>query len=163
MIRFGLIFMLAFSVALLITYHVEDLAAPVFQELLSAFIVLTMITGTLSYALYAYVEGVAKDVASDDKKKDHASYDAVIDSLSSLKKEILINAFAVVGLLVLERVSHGFSLLFPISQTDPFNWHWAVAISIRVGCLVVSAYVAAIQFRGFIIANEYRAIISRAK
>lgn len=163
MIRFSLIFMLAFSVALLITYHAEGLAEPVFQELLSAFIVLTAMTGTLSYALYAYVEGVAKDVAADEKKKDHASYVAVVDSLSSLKKEILVNAFAVVGLLVLERVSHGVSLLFPISHADPFNWHWAVAISIRVGCFVVSVYVAAIQFHGFIIANEYRAIISRAK
>lgn len=163
MIRFVLIFMFAFSTALLITYYAEDLAEPIFQELLSAFIVLTMITGTLSYALYAYVEGVAKDVAADEKKKDHASYGAVIESLSSLKKEILVNAFAVVGLLVFERVTHGFSLLFPISQTDPFNWHWATAISIRVGCFLLSAYVAAIQFWGFIVANEYRAIISRSK
>jgi hypothetical protein len=163
MTRFALIFTLAFSLALLITYHTQNLAAPIFQELLSAFIVLTMITGTLSYALYAYVEGVAKDVATDEKKKDHSSYNAVIDSLSNLKKEILVNAFAVVGLLILERVAHGFSLLFPVSQTDPFNWPWALAISTRVACFILSVYVAAIQFRGFIVANEFRAIISRGK
>ncbi len=161
MIRFILIFALAFSIALLITYHTKNLAAPIFQELLSAFIVLTMITGTLSYALYAYVEGVAKDVATDKKKKDHSSYNAVIDSLSNLKREILVNAFAVVGLLILERVAHGFSLLFPVSQEDPFNWLWALSISIRVACFILSVYVAAIQFRGFIVANEYRAVISR--
>lgn len=163
MIRFALIFTLAFSVALLITYHAQDLAAAIFQELLSAFIVLATITGTLSYALYAYVEGVAKDVAANEKNKGHASYNAVIDSLSSLKKEILVNAFAVVGLLLLERLAHGFSLLFPVCQTVSFNWPWAVAISIRVACFVLSTYVAAIQFRGFIVANEYRAIISREK
>jgi len=163
MIRFALIFTLAFSFALLITYHTQNLAAPIFQELLSAFIVLTTITGTLSYALYAYVEGVAKDVATDEKKKDHSSYNAVIDSLSSLKKEILVNAFAVVGLLILERVAHGLSLLFPVSQTDPFNWPWALAISIRVACFILSVYVAAIQFRGFIVANEFRVVISRGK
>ena len=122
-----------------------------------------MITGTLSYALYAYVEGVAKDVAADVAKKNHTSYNVVIDNLSSLKKEILVNAFAVVGLLVLERFAHGFSLLFPISNATPFNWLWAVAISIRVACFILSAYVAAIQFHGFIVANEYRAVISRRK
>jgi hypothetical protein len=163
MIRFALIFTLAFSVALLITYHAQDLAAAIFQELLSAFIVLATITGTLSYALYAYVEGVAKDVAANEKNKGHASYNAVIDSLSSLKKEILVNAFAVVGLLLLERLAHGFSLLFPVCQTAYFNWPWAAAISIRVACFVLSTYVAAIQFHGFIVANEYRAIISREK
>ncbi len=163
MIRFILIFTLAFSVALLITYHTQNLAAPIFQELLSAFIVLTMITGTLSYTLYAYVEGVAKDVATDKKKKSHTSYNAVIDSLSSLKKEILVNAFAIVGLLILERIAHGFSLLFPVSNIAPFNWSWAAAISIRVACFILSAYVAAIQFRGFIVANDYRAVISRGK
>lgn len=163
MIRFFLIFTLAFSVALLITYHTQDLAVPIFQELLSAYIVLTMITGTLSYALYAYVEGVAKDVAADEAKRSHAGYNAVINNLSSLKNEILVNAFAVVGLLILERFAHGFSLLFPVSSAAPFNWPWAVAISIRLACFMLSAYVAAIQFRGFIVANDYRAVISRGK
>ncbi|TVT62062.1 hypothetical protein [Sedimenticola selenatireducens] len=83
---------------MLIIYHTQELATPIFQELLSAFIVLTMIAGTLSYALYAYVEDVAKDVAADEKKKSYARYNAVIDSLSGLKKEIPVNAFVVVGL-----------------------------------------------------------------
>lgn len=163
MIRFFLIFTLAFAMALLVTYHAHSLAAPVFQELLSAFVVLTTITGTLSYALYAYVEGVAKDVAADKNIRSHSAYNFAIDSLSRLKKEILVNAFAVVALLVLERVSHGYSLLFPLTGAAPFNWNWAFAISIRVACFVLSVYVASIQFRGFIIANEFRAVISRAK
>lgn len=163
MIRFSLIFTLAFSVALLITYHAHNLAAPVFQELLSAFVGLTTITGTLSYALYTYVEGVAKDVAADKSIRTHDNYNVAIESLSDLKKEILVNAFAVIALFVLETVSHGYSLLFPLTPAAPFNWNWAFAISIRVACFVLSVYVASIQFRGFIIANEYRAVISRGK
>jgi hypothetical protein len=163
MTKFILIFTLAFSVALLFTYYTKSLAAPIFQELLSAFVVLTLITGTLSYALHAYVDSVSKDVFSDGNNKDKNSYNTVIESLTELKKEILVNAFAVVGLLVLERIAHGFSLIFPVSSAEPFNWPWACAISVRVACFTLSLFIAAIQFRGFIIANEYRSVISRGK
>lgn len=161
MIRFILVFVLAFCVALLITVYTKSLAAPIFEELLSAFIVLTLITGTLSYALYAYVDNVTKDVASDARARKHERYISAIEKLTDLKKEILVNAFAVVGLLILERVAHGFSLIFPTSTEQPFNWLWAFAISIRVACFASSVVIAAIQFRGFIHANEFRSAISR--
>ena len=161
MTRFILVFVLAFSIALLITFYTESLAAPIFDELLSAFIVLSLITGTVSYALYAYVDTIAKDVAADQRARQHERYEAVIDKLSVLKREILVNAFAVVGLLVTERLAHGFSLLFPTDATQPFNWYWASAISVRMACFACSASIAAIQFRGFIHANEYRRIISK--
>ncbi len=162
MTRFLLIFTFAFSLTLLATYYLESLAAPIFEELLSAFIVIAMITGTLSYALYAYIDGISKDVAADKKNIGKRNYNVVVDKLNGLKREILVNAFSVVGLLVSERIAHGISLVFPVSSEDPFNWLWASAISIRIACLALSVYIAAIQFRGFIISNEYRAIISRS-
>lgn len=163
MTRFFLIFTLAFSSALFVVYYLEGLAAPVFQELLSAFIVVAMITGTLSYALYAYVDGISKDVAAGEGNSKKCNYASVIDRLNELKKEILVNAFSVVGLLVVERIAHGVSLAFPISGEEPFNWVWACSISVRVACFALSVVVAAIQFRGFIIASDYRAVISRDK
>jgi len=161
MTRFLLIFLLAFSVALLIVVNTQQLAIPIFAELLSAFVVITLITGTLSYALYAYVDNVAKDVAADKQARERERYSSAINKLSDLKREVLVNAFAVVALLVLERVAHGFVLLFPVSSEQPFNWLWACAISIRVASFILSIVVAAIQFRGFIYANEFRAVISR--
>lgn len=163
MTRFILVFILAFSAALCVTYYLESLAALVFQELLSAFIVIAMITGTISYALYAYVDSVAKDVAADESVSVENNYNSVIGKLTELKKEILVNAFSVVGLLVIERIAHGFALAFPASADEPFNWVWACAISVRVACFILSILITVIQFRGFIIANEYRAIISRRK
>ena len=163
MTRFILIFTLAFSAALLFTYYAKSLAETIFQELLSAFVVLTLITGSLSYVLYEYIDSVSKDVASDGKNKNKSNYNAVIESLTELKKEILVNAFAVVFLLVLERIANGFSLIFPVIDTEPFNWPWACAISVRFACFWLSVVIAAIQFRGFIIANDYRTIISRGK
>jgi len=163
MTRFVLIFILSFCVALLITFYTENLAAPIFEELLSAFVVLTLITGTLSYALYGYVDSIAKDISSDKKLKTHDTYNSVVQKLTELKSEILVNAFSVVFLLILERVSNGISLVFPISDEQPFNWFWACAISIRVACFASSVVIAAVQFHGFIIANEFRSVISRAK
>ncbi|TWI68534.1 hypothetical protein LZ24_02506 [Desulfobotulus alkaliphilus] len=161
MTRFILLFILAFSTALCVTYYIEGLSVLIFQELLSAFIVIAMITGTLSYALYAYVDSVIKDVAANENNSEGTNYNKVIEKLTELKKEILVNAFSVVGLLVVERIAHGFALIFPVTSGNPFNWAWAFAISIRVACLFLSIVIAAIQFHGFIIANEYRAIISR--
>jgi len=161
MTRFILIFSLAFSVALLITYHVGGLAAPIFQELLSAFVVIAMITGTISYALYAYIDGISKDVAGHKGGDKSSTYCDAINRLSELKKEILINAFSVVGLLVLERIAHGVLLIFPVTDDEPFNWPWACALSVRFACFSLSVLVAAIQFHGFIIASEYRSVISR--
>lgn len=161
MTRFILIFALAFSVALCTTYYLENLAVPIFREILSAFIVIVMITGTLSYALYAYVDGLAKDVAADQSNSRKSNYNTVIEKLTELKNEVLVNAFSVVGLLITERVAHGFASIFPVSSDEPFNWAWACTISVRVACFILSVFISAIQFRGFIIANEYRAIISR--
>ncbi|PCI19084.1 MAG: hypothetical protein COB62_06035 [Piscirickettsiaceae bacterium] len=163
MTRFLLVFVLAFSSALLVAYYVESLAAPIFKELLSAFIVLTLITGTISYALYSYVDGIIKDIATDDRVNNKEQFNVVITKLSELKKEILVNAFTVVMLLIIERVSHGVSLVFPITNDQPFNWVWAFSISVRVACFASSVAIAVVQFRGFIYANEFRTIISRAK
>ena len=163
MIRFVLVFLLAFSLALLVAYYATSLALPIFQELLAAIVPLTVVTGTLSYALYSYVESVLKDVSSDEKVKGLEGFGATIQTLTSLKREILVNAFAVIALLLIERFAHGLSLIFPVTENEPFNWYWAIAISVRVACFASSAVVAAVQFRGFLIANDYRAVISRAK
>jgi len=163
MTRFVLIFILAFSAALFIAYYMERLAVPIFQELLSAFIFISIITGTISYALYAYVDGISKDVSADDNNSGRGNYISVVNRLNELKKEILINAFSVVGLLVVEKIAHGVSLIVPVSDEEPFNWVWACSISVRVACFALSVVVAAIQFHGFLIASDYRAIISRSK
>ncbi len=163
MTRFILIFILAFSCALLIAYYAEGMAEPIFKELLSAFIVLTLITGTISYALYSYVDGIAKDISADKKVNSDSRFNSAITKLSELKKEILVNAFAVVILLIIERVTHGVSLVFPITEEQSFNWVWAFCISIRVSCFASSVAIAVVQFQGFIHANEFREVISRAK
>jgi hypothetical protein len=158
--RFLLVFSLAFSLSLFVLFHAGNLAAPLFEDLLSAFITLTMITGTVSYALYAYVDTITKDVAGDKKVDAHESYRAAIEKLSDLKREVLINAFAVVGLLIIERLAHSISLAFPTSPAEPFNWYWAVTTSIRMACFSSSVVIVVIQFFAFIVASYYRRIIS---
>lgn len=161
MTRFILVFLLAFSLSLLVAFHASSLAARIFEDLLSAFIVLTMITGTVSYALYAYVDTITKDVASDKDASAHKNYRIAIDKLSDLKREIIVNAFAVVGLLLLERVAHAVSLAFPTSAAESFNWYWAATISIRMACFASGVAIVLIQFSAFTIASEYRRVICR--
>lgn len=163
MVRFVLVFVLAFCVSLLITFYAQNVIAPIFDQLLAAFIVIALITGTTSYALFAYVDTITKDVAADKTDVDESRVQAVIDKLSDLKREILINAFAVVGLLLLEKLAHGYSLLFPTSEAELFNWHWAVSTSLRMACFASSAVIVAIQFHAFMLASDYRRIMGLGK
>jgi len=160
-VRFILVFCLAFSISLFGAFYAGNVAKSVFEDLLSSFTVLAMITGTVSYALYAYVDTITKDVAGDKKTCAHESYRAAIDKLSDLKQEIIVNAFAVVVLLIIEQLAHSISLAFPTSPAEPFNWYWAALFSIRMACFSSSVLIVVIQFHAFIVASDYRRVISR--
>ncbi|MAH01389.1 MAG: hypothetical protein CMK73_11825, partial [Pseudomonadales bacterium] len=73
------------------------------------------------------------------------------------------NAFTVIALLLIEKCAHGIAVLFESSGYTYFNWPWAVFSSIRIACFTLSAYVAVVQFLGFIVANELRAVVSGGK
>jgi hypothetical protein len=160
-LRFILCFVLAFVASLGLVYCTGGVAAEVFEGLLSAFIVLALLLGAASYSLFTYVDSIAKDIAHDEKAKNSAAYLDTVASLSALKKEVLVNAFATAGLLLVERIAHGFAL---VSQSEAdFSWAWAVATSTRMACFASSVLLVGVQFHGFLIASQFRDVMSRGK
>ena len=160
MIRFFLVFILSFSVALALAYYWGAALAPVITEILSAFVVLAIITGTMSYALYAHVDGIAKDVAHEKDNLASKLYMNVLGELENLKREVLVNASLILALLLCERFLLGLTNQFHPENGEPFSWTWATLLSLRVACFLTGMTAAAIQFHGFVIANRFRTVIS---
>lgn len=160
MTRFFLVFVLSFSAALALAYYLEGAVAPVMEEVLGAFVVLAIITGTMSYALYAHVDGIAKDIAAEKEKLPLQPYLNALTKLERLKREVLVNAVLILGLLLFERLLLGLTNRLHPENGEPFSWTWAALVSLRVACFLTGMTAAAIQFHGFIIANRFRSVIS---
>jgi hypothetical protein len=160
MTRFILVFVLSFSAALALAYYWGAALAPVIAEVLGAFVVLAITTGTMSYALYAHVDGISKDVAAEKENLPFEPYSNALGKLENLKREVLVNAVLILALLLFERLLLGITNRFHSDNGEPFSWTWAALISLRVACFLTSMTAAAIQFQGFIIANRFRSVIS---
>jgi len=82
-------------------------AGMIFNEILSAFSVLAIFSTTLSVALFNYVDSISKDVSVLDES--HSKIKLALQSLSNLKKEVVVNAGLIVFLLIMELTIKGFT------------------------------------------------------
>lgn len=154
-----MIFTLGFCIALAVLYWTDGVAALVFTQLLPAFVALALLAGSMSYALYSYVDGISKELSEHRESHDVRKYSTAIKALSALKREVLVNAGTIAALLILERLVYGVSLATNAPETQSYAWSAAFTLSLRVACFATSVLAAGIQFHGFLIANEYRAVI----
>lgn len=160
MTKFILALTLAFSIALFFIYHINDFAIPILDKLLTSFNILALLTWALSIALYTKVDGITKDISADNSAKSNTVFSKTITSLTNFKKEILVNAFALVGLFVFEKIASGMTQIFDTKNiAHTFGWGGAICLSIRGACFAIGIYVAVLQAYSFIIANEFRKVI----
>jgi len=160
MTKFTLIFLFCFSVTLFLSIFLSEIITVITQQFLSVFTVIVLISGAMSYQLYSYVDNIAKDISSDERIKDNKAYKLVTGKLTLLKKEILINAFLLIPLLVIGVSFQGLADFFPITEQSPFNWFWGISKAASISCFLVTLVVALVQFLGFLHATEYREIMS---
>lgn len=122
--------------------------------------VLGALFGALSLAFFNYVEGIMKDVPKKLKLQRPQAYVGVINALTELKREVVVNVFLVVVLLM---VAFFIGAISEMSFVQKFGgakyWVWG-ALSIRGACLLSVLIVVFVQLAGFITANNLRAEIS---
>lgn len=163
MFKFARVFLLMYVATLWVVCATGGEIAPVFDGLVAAFFTFVAVVASLSFVLYSHIDTVMKDIALEKIRFQASKYNAVMVNLSNLKREVLINAAAVMALLLIERLVYGLSLISSPGQGSPFTYVWASLVSMRVACFAMTVLAAAVQFRGFLTCNQYRLIISQRK
>ena len=138
----------------------EGAVAPIFSEILSSFPALAIFVTPLSVALFNYIDNISKDVSAIEGNKQKIQ--AALESLATLKKEVVVNAVFIIALLILELAAKGLeSSISP--QSMPFESFEWVILSGRFSIFVLAILAASEQIRGLLVAIEYRNVIHAGK
>lgn len=137
-------------------------AATVFEELLTAFLVIATLLSAMSVAMFTYLDNISKELTELRNEVQKPAYMVAHQSLSELKKEVLYNGGLIVIMLLLERGIKGVSMyLLAHLPPDLAPDVTYISTSLRVALFVVSVWAATIQLKGFLVAVELRDIIAR--
>ena len=137
-------------------------AVVVFEEILTAFLVIAMLLSAMSVALFTYLDNISKDLTEVRNEVERPQYIIVHENLSALKREVLHNGALIVFLFLLERSTKGVSS-YLVSQLPKPDTALIVniSVSLRIALFVASVWAASIQLRGFLVAIEFRDIIAK--
>lgn len=156
MIKLIFSFLISSGLSFAALYFSHGVVSPVFENTLSAFVTIAILFGTLSFALYNYLDGINKDVPKKLLKNKPNKYKRALTALSDLKREVIYNIVLIMLLLILERTLFGVGeVAFGLGSSVPVWLGWVI-ISARFSCLVIGVYAAIVQFRGFLTANDLR-------
>ncbi|MCJ8503155.1 hypothetical protein [Desulfatitalea alkaliphila] len=136
---------------------------PVIEETLGAFVVVALFSSALSFALFAFTDGITKDIASLKDKFDSSKFEAAVEALAKLKKEVLSNAFLILLLFLVERTAKGGMIASSGGNTDESQMMILILLSLRMTCFLISFIAIISQLRGFLTAVDFRSLVSRAK
>lgn len=160
MVRLLFVFMTSFSLCYLSLWGTAGSVSPLFSNVNPVIFVLGALFGALSLAFFNYVEGVMKDVPKKLKQRKPTAYVMVINSLTDLKSEVIINVVLVVVFLMVAFVVGAIGDMAFVQKIEHIKyWIWA-ALSVRGACLFSVLVVMFVQLAGFVTANKFRAEIS---
>ncbi|OYQ00829.1 hypothetical protein [Pseudomonas mandelii] len=160
MLRLLLVFFTSFGLSFLSLWGTAGEVSPLFNNVNAVLFVLGTLFGALSLAFFNYVEGVMKDVPKKLKVKSPQVYGVVINALTDLKHEVIVNVVLVVVLFITAYVVGAFvEMAFVQGLFYAKYWVWC-ALSVRGACLVSVLVVLFVQAAGFMTANKLRAEIS---
>src|SRR3546814_5010268 len=77
----------SFTVSYYGLWLTDGVITPFYAEILSAFPTVATIFGALSFALYSYLDGIAKDLPPSQEGRDHRKYVEAVDAIGSLRGE----------------------------------------------------------------------------
>lgn len=162
LIKFLLILGFSFAGCYGLLYVSSGSAASIFEEILSAFLVIATLLSTLSFALFTYLDNISKELTELRNEVNRAAYVAAHEKLSAVKKEIVYNAGLVIGLFLIERMTKG-GAIYLVGHLTPDQGQQAMFLflSLRGALLITAIWAAIIQLRGFLVAIEYRDIIAK--
>ncbi|MDD1010649.1 hypothetical protein M5G27_24550 [Pseudomonas shahriarae] len=160
MCRLVFVFLTSFGFCFLSLWGTAGEVSPIFNNVNPVLFVLGALFGALSLAFFNYVEGVMKDVPKKLRLENPKAYRVVIETLTNLKREVIINVILVFVLLVVAYVVGALSEI-DFLQDPKFSkfWVWS-ALSIPGACLFSILVAMVVQVAGFVTANQLRAQIS---
>lgn len=153
---------LCFALSLLAALFLGTAFQSLSLNLLSIMQVIVTVFAALSFVFFTYTDNIDQKLADLYKRYHEEKIDRAHESIASLKKELLYNAFFILGLLVLEKLLGGLSteeyLIVLYSYNIEAN---SVVYSFRMSLFLLAALVFADQARAFTTAIEYRLIVSK--
>lgn len=137
-------------------------AVGVFEEILTAFLVIAMLLSAMSVAMFTYLDNIAKDLTELRNEVNRPNYSVAQEKLTLLKREVLYNGALIVCFLIFERSVKGVAS-YLIAQLPPQNAAIILVISVplRVSMFVASIWAATTQLKGFLVAAEFRDVIAK--
>lgn len=136
-------------------------AAPVFEEILTAFLVVTMLLSAMSVAMFTYLDNIAKDLTELRNEVNRSAYSIVHDRLTALKREVVYNGALIVFLLILDRSIKGIAAYLTIQLPHNEALITEISIPLRVAFFATSVWAATAQLKGFLVAAEFRDVIAK--
>lgn len=160
MVRLLFVFITSFSLCYLSLWGAAGETSSLFSSVNPVLFVLGTLFGALSLAFFNYVEGVMKDVPKKLKHQKPTAYVVVVDALTDLKREVIVNVILVVVFLMVAFVVGAVGEMEFIQKINLSKyWVWT-ALSVRGACLFSVLVVIFVQMAGFVTANKLRAEIS---
>jgi hypothetical protein len=137
-------------------------AIVVFDEMLTAFLVIATLLAAMSVAMFTYLDNISKEFTELRNEVNKSAYVFAVQKLSDLKKEVLYNGGLIVFLFLLERSIKGVSIYLiarlPVEQVSQATY---ISISLRVALFAISIWAATTQLKGFLVAVELRDTIAK--
>ena len=160
MIRLLIIFFCITILLLLVCFVAGSTWLLVFSRLFEIYFLLLAILGATSIAFSNYIDAVIKDIDENKKDNNKKLYNEVLDSLISLKNEVLSNILLFIGIMVFHYLLLGFydlDLDFYFYNIDK-----SVLIkSMQLSLFLISLYILYNQIEGYKTANEYKRVMSK--
>ncbi len=136
-------------------------AAPVFEEILTAFLVVAMLLSAMSVAMFTYLDNIAKDLTELRNEVNRSNYTVAHEKLTDLKREVLYNGALIVFLLILERSTKGVAGFLTTQLPQNASLIVEITVPLRVALFVTSVWAASVQLKGFLVAAEFRDVIAK--
>ena len=160
-IKLLLILCFAFAISYGLLSISNGTAATVFDEMLTAFLVMATLLAAMSAAMFSYLDNISKELTELRNEVKKPAYVVAHQKLSELKKEVLYNGGLIVGLFLLERSIRGISIYLLMHLLADQAVHVTyISTSLRVALFAASVWAATIQLKGFIVAVDLRDVIA---
>jgi hypothetical protein len=132
------------------------------EEVLSVGLAVLTVLFALSIGMFNYLDNIAKDLTELRNEVGRSKFLCVQESITKLKREVLYNLALIILLLLAERLIKGLTQV--LISGLPVHWisdPASILLSARGAMFVVAILAATIQFKGFLVAAEYREIIAK--
>jgi len=160
MLRLILVVCASYAISLLSLWASEGGLSELFNDINLVMYPLGALFGALSLAFFNYLEGVIKDVPKKMRLDKPESYRLVILTLTSLKREVVVNVVVVVVLILISFFLGPMSALLSLPRWDLGPIALWSGLAVKGACLISTVVIVFNQLSGFVIANDLRAEIA---